>query len=94
VSSALDTSVGIAAGVALAAALPELPYACGLATVGLLAADVCAEPLVAVDGHLPVRPAAPDPALLAAHAAPADREAWWLARLRRCHALLPPEDQR
>ena len=36
VSSALETSVGIAAGVALAAALPELPYACGLATVQLL----------------------------------------------------------
>ncbi len=30
VSSAVDTSVGLAAGVALAAALPELPYACGL----------------------------------------------------------------
>ena len=29
VLSALETSVGIAAGVALAAALPELPYACG-----------------------------------------------------------------
>jgi len=35
VSSALETSVGIAAGVALAAALPELPYACGLATVSM-----------------------------------------------------------
>ena len=32
VSSMMETSVGIAAGVALAAALPELPYACGLAT--------------------------------------------------------------
>ena len=42
VSSALETSVGIAAGVALAAALPELPYACGLATVQLLTADVVA----------------------------------------------------
>ena len=41
VSSALDTSVGIAAGVALAAALPELPYACGLSTVELMAGDVC-----------------------------------------------------
>ena len=40
VSSALETSVGIAAGVALAAALPELPYACGLATLQLLAGDV------------------------------------------------------
>ena len=44
VSSAVDTSVGLAAGVALAAALPELPYACGLGTMSLLAGDVTAEP--------------------------------------------------
>ena len=50
VSSALETVVGIAAGVALAAALPELPYACGLATVQLLTDDVVAEPLLPVDG--------------------------------------------
>jgi len=43
VSSALETSVGIAAGVALAAAPPELPYACGLATVQLLVDDVAAD---------------------------------------------------
>jgi O-succinylbenzoate synthase len=54
VSSALETSVGIAAGVALAAALPELPFACGLATVALLADDVAAEPLLPRDGELPV----------------------------------------
>ena len=40
VSSALESSVGIAAGVALAAALPELPFACGLATVALFTDDV------------------------------------------------------
>ncbi len=57
VSSALETSVGIAAGVALAAALPELPFACGLATVQLLTDDVAAEPLLPRDGALPVRPA-------------------------------------
>ena len=50
VSSALETSVGIAAGLALAGALPSLPYACGLATVQLLTADVVAEPLLPVDG--------------------------------------------
>ncbi len=59
VSSALETSVGIAAGVALAAALPELPYACGLNTVALLAADVTDRPLVAVDGMIEVRQVAP-----------------------------------
>ena len=55
VSSAVETSVGLAAGVALAAALPELPYACGLATLRLLHADVCDDPLLPVHGVLPVR---------------------------------------
>ena len=60
VSSALETSVGIAAGVALAAALPELPYACGLATLQLLDGDVTTDPLRVVDGALPVRRVEPD----------------------------------
>jgi len=55
VSSAVDTSVGLAAGVALAAALPELPYACGLGTMSLLAGDVTADPLRPESGELPVR---------------------------------------
>jgi len=55
VSSAVDTSVGLAAGIALAAALPELPYACGLATMSLLSGDVTAEPLAETAGVLPVR---------------------------------------
>jgi hypothetical protein len=46
VSSAIETSVGIAAGVALAASLPELHHACGLATVQLLAGDVTDAPEV------------------------------------------------
>ena len=54
VSSALDTSVGLAAGVRLAAALPELPYACGLATGLLLAEDVVTGPLRPVGGMLDV----------------------------------------
>jgi len=57
VSSAVESSVGLAAGVALAAALPELRYDCGLATMDLLAGDVTADPLVASGGMLPVRPA-------------------------------------
>src|SRR5215218_156768 len=60
VSSALESSVGIAAGVALAAALPELPFACGLATVALFTADVTSEPLLPVDGALPVTRPVPD----------------------------------
>ncbi len=65
VSSAVDTSVGLAAGVALAAALPELPYACGLGTMSLLAGDVTASPLAPEAGGLPVRRPAVDPGELA-----------------------------
>ena len=63
VSSAIETSVGIAAGLALAGALPELPFACGLGTVTLLDGDVCSDSLVPVDGSLPVSLSAPEPDL-------------------------------
>ncbi|HEX2272913.1 MAG TPA: enolase C-terminal domain-like protein [Acidimicrobiales bacterium] len=68
VSSLYETSVGLAAGLALAAALPELPYACGLGTAALLAGDVVADPLVPVGGELAVRRPVPDPALVARYA--------------------------
>ncbi len=79
VSSALESSVGIAAGVALAAALPELPFACGLATVALLDGDVTGTPLLPVGGALPVRAVTPD--RLACVAAPADVAGRWAGRL-------------
>jgi O-succinylbenzoate synthase len=62
VSSALETSVGMAAGVALAAALPQLDHACGLATLSMLESDVTSDPLTPVDGYLPVlaKPPVPD----------------------------------
>ena len=65
VSSMYETSVGLSAGLALAAALDDLPYACGLGTAGLLAADVVTDPLLAVDGWLSLRRPVPDPGLLA-----------------------------
>lgn len=64
VTSMRETSIGIAAGLALAAALPELPYACGL-TARMSGGDVVAEPLEPADGHMRVRRVAPDPDLLA-----------------------------
>lgn len=88
VSSALDTSVGLGMGLALAAALPGLDYDCGLGTASLLAADLATEPLLAVDGQIAVRRAVVDPDALIAHAASAERREWWLARLDRCHAHL------
>jgi o-succinylbenzoate synthase len=87
VSSALETSVGIAAGVALAAALPDLPYACGLSTVQLLTDDLVLDPLLPVAGHLPVRPVVVEPGALARLTAASDRIAHWEARLAGIRAL-------
>ena len=70
VSSLYETSVGLAAGLALAACLPELPYACGLGTGALLAGDVVAEPLVPEGGMLAVRRPVPDPELLTRYGVP------------------------
>ncbi len=87
VSSALESSVGIAAGVALAAALPELPYACGLATVQLLTDDVVRPSLLPVDGALPV--VRPEVDLDALDRLRADdvRTAVWAQRLAEIEAL-------
>ncbi|MCR6704343.1 MAG: o-succinylbenzoate synthase [Cellulomonas sp.] len=93
VSSALESSVGLAAGVALAAALPELPYACGLATAQLLTADLVTDPLLPVDGALPVRRPEPDPALLAAAAAEDALAARWRARTAAVRGLADTRDQ-
>lgn len=88
VSSALDTSIGLAQGAALAAALPSLEYDCGLGTAALLAADVTARRLAPEGGEIPVRLVAPDPGLLDAHAAAPDRVAWWRDRITRCYDAL------
>lgn len=88
VSSALETSVGLAAQLALAGALPELDFACGLGTLSLLRGDVVADAdsLRPLRGYLPVprTPAVPDPALLEAfHMADPQRATWWRERLAR-----------
>jgi O-succinylbenzoate synthase len=87
ISSALDSAVGIAAGLTAAAALPQLSHACGLGTGGLFIEDV-ADVSQPVDGNLAVGPVTPDPARLRALAAPAERRQWWIDRVRACHPLL------
>ncbi len=89
VSSALETSVGLRAGVALAAALPELPYACGLETGSLLLDDVAAEPLLARAGALPVSDLVVDPDAVARTRASDEMAGWWLERLHRVASLVP-----
>ncbi|WP_159923364.1 MULTISPECIES: o-succinylbenzoate synthase [Nocardia] len=93
VSSALETSVGLAAQLALAGALPELDFACGLGTSSLLTGDVTPGLLRPSDGYLPVlrTPPQPDPELMEHHRHPDPaRTAWWRERLARVTALVAP----
>jgi len=94
VSGSLDSSVGLASGLALAAALPDLQHACGLGTGRLLAADLVPRTLLPEDGRLSVVRPDPDLDLLAAAAArmAADRRTWWLDRLGRSLAVLDGGD--
>jgi len=88
VSSAVDTSVGLAAGLALAAALPELPFACGLGTASLLTADVTTDVLQPNAGFLRAPDRAPAPDRLAAVTADAATTRYWLDRLNRVAELI------
>ncbi|MGW3772692.1 o-succinylbenzoate synthase [Actinomadura verrucosospora] len=85
VSSAVETSVGLAAGVALAAALPELPYACGLGTLPLLEGDVVRDPLRPVAGEIEVRRPAVDEEALRRWEAP---DGAWRSRALAAQAHL------
>ena len=87
-SSALESSVGIAMGLYSAAAVEELNFDCGLGTASLLAADVTESPLVPVDGAIDVQRPIVSEELLGRFAADPDTTAWWLERLERCYDLL------
>lgn len=85
VSGAMDSSVGLAAPLALAAALDQLPHACGVGTGALLAQDLVKEPVRPRGGMIAARRLDPDPVHLreANQRLTPERQAFWRARLER-----------
>jgi O-succinylbenzoate synthase len=83
VSSALESAVGISYGLKLAATLPTLNFACGLATASLLDSNVGNLPIV--DGHIQI--AQFEPNFDGLEVAP-DRFEWWKNRIMRTAELL------
>jgi len=79
ISSALESSVGISHGVALASVVPNLYGACGLATVSLLEGDVTSKPLIAEDGFIKHRKITPD--LIEQFNVEPARLIWWQDRV-------------
>jgi O-succinylbenzoate synthase len=94
VSSAVDTSVGLAAGLALAGALPELPFACGLGTRSLLTSDVTSSPARESGGFIEVARAAPEPDRWLKVKADRSTTDYWSDRLRRVARLLDAPESR
>lgn len=78
VSSALDSSVGISHGLALACAIPNLYGACGLATVPLLEGDVTSDSLLASKGVIANRKVTPD--RISEFKVDNQRQKWWQDR--------------
>ncbi len=80
VSSALESAVGISHGLKLAAALPELDFACGLGTGALLAVDVAKIPII--KGTMRVGDVIPDIDAIEKYAVSSERLNWWRKRIR------------
>lgn len=96
VASALDTGVGMNAGIAAVAALPKMtddedydvpPAAAGLGTQRLFVEDITEDRPI-VDGHMGVGMLEPSLDRLDALAASADRKDWWFQRVTQCWPYL------
>jgi len=79
VSSALESVVGISHGLRLASVIPDLEYACGLATSALFVSDVGTIPIT--NGVMSVSAPEIDDERLQRFAASADRLEWWRNRI-------------
>ena len=96
-SSALDTAVGIGAGLQAAALVAQVgkdagvfgqdgPNAAGLATGSLFTADVGAREIR--DGAMLTGATQPDPVVLERYAVDAERRQWWVRRMEAAAAQL------
>ena len=96
-SSALDTAVGIGAGLQAAALVAQVgkdagvfgqdgPNAAGLATGSLFTADVGSREIR--DGAMLTGAVQPDPAVLERYAVDAERRQWWVRRMEAAAAEL------
>jgi O-succinylbenzoate synthase len=81
ISSALDTGIGIAHGLTLAASQKELNFACGLGTISLLEGDIVSQALEIIDGKLKVGAPVPNEELLLKYQAAPERRLWWEERI-------------
>jgi len=81
ISSALESAVGISYGLALAARVPNLDYACGLGTSALFNQDISDIPIIS--GAIKVKSYPIDIAQIERHELKGERLEWWRNRISR-----------
>ena len=87
-SSAMQSSIGLAAELHFAASLENTSFDAGLGTLNLFAGDLVKDSLKPVDGVLEVRRETLNPTALEIFSAEDHRYDWWLERLERCGRLI------
>jgi o-succinylbenzoate synthase len=87
-SSAMQSSIGLAAELHFAACLPELNYDAGLGTGFLFGGDLTADRLIPENGILELRRPVINTSSLDILKAEDHRYDWWIARLERCSRVL------
>jgi len=85
VSSALESIVGLSYGLQLAARVPHLDYACGLATSALFEADLGEMPID--NGAIALADYEVDAERLERYSAPIERLEWWRQRITQVWSL-------
>jgi O-succinylbenzoate synthase len=87
-SSAMQSSIGLAAELHFAACLPELNYDAGLGTGYLFGGDLSADRLIPENGIIELRRPEINTSALDILRAEDHRFDWWVARLERCSRIL------
>ena len=87
-SSAMQSSIGLAAELHFASCLPELNYDAGLGTGYLFGGDLTADRLIPENGILELRRPEINTSSLEILKAEDHRYDWWIARLERCSKIL------
>ena len=87
-SSAMQSSIGLAAELHFAACLPELNYDAGLGTGFLFGGDLTGDRLIPENGILELRRPEINTSSLEILKAEDHRYDWWIARLERCSRIL------
>ena len=87
-SSAMQSSIGLAAELHFASCLPELNYDAGLGTGYLFGGDLTANRLIPENGVLELRRPEINTSSVEILKAEDRRYDWWIARLERCSRIL------